>query len=386
MDPEHIQSNLITCNSDLSNLKEIYNQYNVVVVPLDTISLSQKTIEIEATKFYDNFNSFSKKMVSEPSIEEKFVPRLYKSRKAPDDSSGFIHQYNTPIHNILHNNDKLIEAFNIMNPEYSPMKFAPNRLRICRKTCYDANSLHIEGKDILVDENGTVVLKKDEMACIVGLTGNRRFVFWDMTGADLTLLKDYWEKKGKKDFTKINPIWMNNIYPNRRRVIEIDCNNHPMLIMWSESTPHEIASMPSLSAYISPILQYNNSMINNVTSFQPLEYRGLTEHESDLIGMCYNMPGSRWPSNKKAYSYCHVQSYFRWKPDLKDYFIENDKIRIKLPIHGKINQKSQNYRKQLRKRKIKLNNIVFSETMPLFVVDILKMTDKELKMYGFIEY
>ena len=386
MIPELISLKNILVKDDLSDIESIFNKYGVVIIELNSISKQDKIAAIDKTTFYSNLNSFLKDehQVIEPSLSEKLNPKSFKNRKAPDNMAGFIHQYNTPIHQQLHNNDKLVESFIKLNPLYSTKKYAPNRIRISSKTYYKDTSLHIEGDNIFNINGENISLNTEELASIVGLSGKRRFVFWDMYNANLKPLYDYCKKKNNKNFVKIDPLWMNENYPNRRKVIEIDCNEHPMLIIWSESVPHEIASMPSFSAYISPIESYNNTLSSKVTSFQALEYINLTEHESNLIGLCYNMPGLRWPSGKKAYSFCHIQSYFHWKSKLKDYFIENDKIRIKLPKHGTINHKSEEYISELNKRKINLNSIVFSNEMPLFVVDILMMTDKELKLYGFI--
>ena len=102
------------------------------------------------------------------------------------------------------------------------------------------------------NDNGTIRLKNGEIAALVGLTGNRRFVFWDIKNRNLKPLYDYWKKSGGKEFTNLNPKWMEDNYPNCRKVINIDCTECPVIIIWRETTPHEIALSPSLSLYISP--------------------------------------------------------------------------------------------------------------------------------------
>ena len=59
------------------------------------------------------------------------------------------------------------------------------------------------------------------------------------------------------------------------------------------NVPHEIASSPCLSLYMSPIKNFDTKKIveRPITS-QPIEYKGLTIHESDLLGICYEMGGA----------------------------------------------------------------------------------------------
>ena len=117
----------------------------------------------------------------------------------------------------------------------------------------------------------------------IALRGIRRFGFWDLNGADLKPLKDYYEEHGS-EFTLIDPDYMHQHYPGRRRMVNVDCSKTPHIIMWQESNPHEIAGSPSLSIFISPVKGFNTTKIKKVTSYQPVEYLGLTYHESDLLG------------------------------------------------------------------------------------------------------
>ena len=41
-------------------------------------------------------------------------------------------------------------------------------------------------------------------------------------------------------------------YIFQNEFLNIDCSENPYLIVWRETTPHEIAHSPSLSAFISP--------------------------------------------------------------------------------------------------------------------------------------
>jgi hypothetical protein len=154
--------------------------------------------------------------------------------------------------------------------------------------------------------------------------------------------------------------------------------------MWQESTPHEIADSPALSAFISPIDKYETAKIENVLSYQPREYLGLTKHESNLLGLCYEMPGFQWPSGKRCYMFCHTRAYYHYMPKVKPEFLAPGQgFRMKLITTGTINQRDPAYRKKLKKRKIKLPEIAFNENMPNFVTDITLWPDKILKDYGF---
>ena len=185
----------------------------------------------------------------------------------------------------------------------------------------------------------------------------RRFVFWDVK--NLKPLYDYWKKNGEKEFTNLDPEWMEQNYPNCRKVININCNNCPVIIIWRETTPHEIALSPSLSVYISPATKFNDKRIIKVNTMQNKEYEGITIQESNLIGMCYHQPGYLWPSGKKTYSFCHNRAYNKWTPLVKDYFKNNQKLQSRLITSGTINHKSENYRKMLADRNIKLPDRIF---------------------------
>jgi len=70
--------------------------------------------------------------------------------------------------------------------------------------------------------------------------------------------------------------------------------------------------------------------------------------------------------------------YLKTKPN------EKKTIQMKLPTRGTINQKSKDYQRRLKERRIILPKIAFAENTPNFVVDLLDRSDYELKLYGFI--
>ena len=204
----------------------------------------------------------------------------------------------------------------------------------------------------------------------------------------------YWKENGSKNFLKIDPNWMNENYgPNAecvttRKIITVDCKDAIHLIFFNHVLPHEIALSPSLSAFISPITEFNKSNIKKICSFHPAEYLGLTKHESNLLGACYNRPGYEWPSGKSAHL-IHHRAYNFYIDRLKDRYLKTKPdgkktIQMQLPTHGTINQKTEDYQRRLKERGIVLPKIAFAENTPKFVVDLLKRSNYELKLYGFI--
>ena len=231
----------------------------------------------------------------------------------------------------------------------------------------------------LLNDEGKIELIPGEIATIIGLTGIRRFGFWDMKDTNLKPLKDYHDKYGS-EFTLLDPDYMHQHYPSRRRMINIDCNKTPHLIMWRESNPHEIAHSPSLSIFISPVRKFNNTKITKVTSYQPLEYLGLTYHESNMLGLCYNMGGYEWPSGKKLYQFCHHRAYNHFMKKVKPYYMNRGKFQQRLI---NTNQHTAEYKAKLKDMNIVLPDIAHKDT-PNFVVDITKLPIQILKDYGFI--
>jgi len=363
----------------------ILNQYGVAVMELSDISLEDKVEAIRNTKLYSNANSIfdMENQIEDLTMEEKLNPATCKVRKAPDFAQGMVHQYGTPIHQLIQSSGILRSTMDILYG--ANCKYAPNRLRISRKYKLNDASLHIEGLDIFNrdEESGEIELLPGEIATIVGLSGTRRFVFWDLNGQDIEPIYNLWQEK-EKEFTTINPEWMHQNYPGRRRMVTMDCSNHPMLIIWKESTPHEIVGSPALSCFISPIKDFIHDRISKVTSAQPIEYCGLTQHETDLVGLCYQLPGSHWPSGKKTYALCHYRAYSHYGPKIRNEFMENGKFQMRL-ISGNVDQHTPEYREGLEDRGIVLPEIMFLETTPNMVNDIMEWSDTILRDYGFIE-
>ena len=368
--------------NDPAAIKNAILQHGVAIVPLMNISTEHRNAVLDATKFYANVNELYKEPLTEPTLDEKLRPKTFKPRKAPMGASGMINEYFTPLH-MLFEQDENIQQ--IMNALYGDnCKRAPNRLRITSKFKFVPNSLHIEGKDIF---QGNKLVPNADFGCIAAISGTRRFVFWDMKDADATALREYWNSKGGKNFTSIDPLWMQQHYPGRRRMITVDCSKYMHLIFWTECWPHEIAQSPSLSAFLSPIHDFNRDVIKRVCSYHPPEYLGLTKHDSNLLAVCYNRPGYEWPSGKSAHL-IHARAYNFYIDRLDSRYLDLNKkgdltIQMQLPLHGHINQKTATYRQRLNDRGIKLPDIAFHADTPNFVVDLLELPDNVLIKYGF---
>ena len=369
---------------------ELLKTLGCAIVSLDDISTAERNKALAATKFYQNANiMLETNPIKEPTLAEKLNPAKFKKRKAPDAASGMVHQYFTPLHHILHGSAQLRSVFDTIYGR--TMIYAPNRLRIGNRFKFDDNSLHIEGKNIFEVKDGKIKLLPGSIACIAGISGQRRFVFWDMNGANLKPMYDYWVKNGRKFWTKPDPQWMQQHYAGRRRMVTVDCSKRPHLILWSESTPHEIANSPSLSAFISPIEKFDTNKITKAkaTSYHPPEYLGLTYHESNLLGCCYNLPGFSWPAGKKAYAFCHSRAYAFYIDRIRDRYTKlNSKgkktFQQALLTNGTVDQHTAAYQQALERRGIKLPAVAFKTSTPNFVVDLLTLPDQTLRNYGFI--
>lgn len=382
--PEPIEipaANIIV--NDVNEASLILKKYGVAVIPIP-IDKNEMEMAFKETKFYNTANDMfiEEHKVEEPSLFEFNTPSKYKNRKAGDNAQGMIHQYGTPLHTLLQTNTTVR---NTMKSLYGgDIKYLPNRLRVCRKFKNNCNTLHIEAHELFEEVDGELRLIPGEIASLVGLTGVRRFVFWDLNDIDLKPLKEYHDKHGS-EFTLIDPDYMHKHYPNRRRMVNIDCRNTPHMIIWQESNPHEIASSPSISLYISPVKKFNNTKITKVTSYQPLEYLGLTYHESDMLGLCYNMGGFEWPSGKKLYQFAHHRAYNHYMPKIDKYYKRlHGKFQQKLVRNGKVDQHTPEYKAKLKDMKILLPEIAFDKDTPNFVVDITKIPINILQDYGFV--
>ena len=367
---------------DVGQISLTLQKYGVAVVPIPVVKEEMEKA-FKETMFYSTANSIftEEHQVDEPTLDEFYNPASFKKRKAGDDTQGMIHQYGTPLHTLIQSNPVVRS---IMKTLYGDeIHYLPNRLRVSRKFKNNDNSLHIEAHELFKEVDGEIQLIPGHVATLVGLTGIRRFVFWDMNEADLKPLKDYHDKYGS-EFTSIKPEYMHTHFPGRRRMVNIDCNDTPHMILWQESNPHEIASSPSISLYISPVSNFNNTIISNVTSYQPDEFIGLSYHQSNLLALCYNMGGFEWPSGKKLYQFCHHRAYKHFIPKIKNHFTVKNKFKQKLPNNGFINQHSHTYKMKLNSRGIVLPDIAFNSNTPPFYNDISSLPDFILKDYGFI--
>ena len=382
-DPINVPTKDILAKSP-EEVQKILSRYGVAVIALP-VDKAEMAKALKETKFYNTANSMFKDefKVAEPTAEELSNPAKYKKRKAGDDAQGMIHQYGTPLHTLIQMNPTLRATMSALYGR--DINYLPNRLRISRKFKNNDKTLHIEAHELFrTNKEGKIELIPGEVAMTIALRGTRRFGFWDLNGADLKPLKDYYEEHGS-EFTLVDPDYMHQHYPGRRRMVNVDCSETPHVIMWQESNPHEIAGSPSLSIFVSPVKGFNTTKITKVTSYQPIEYLGLTYHESDLLGLCYNMGGFEWPSGKKLYQYVHHRAWFHYKDKTKDEYKVNGKFRQRLILTGKVDQHTTEYQAKLKEMKIVLPEKAFHRSMPNFVVDITKLPITILKDYGFIK-
>jgi len=382
-DPINVPTKDILATSS-SEVQKMLSKFGVAVLALP-VDKKKMDAALKETKFYNTANAMFKDefKVDEPTAEELSNPAKYKKRKAGDDAQGMLHQYGTPIHTLIQMNPVLRATMTALYGR--DIHYLPNRLRISRKFKNNAKTLHIEAHELFRTNNeGDIELIPGDVAMTIALRGTRRFGFWDLNGADLKPLKDYHEEHGS-EFTLLDPDYMHQHYPGRRRMVNVDCSETPHIIMWQESNPHEIAGSPSLSIFVSPVKGFNNTKIKKVTSYQPIEYLGLTYHESDLLGLCYNMGGFEWPSGKKLYQYVHHRAWCHYKDKTKDEYKIDGKFRQRLIKTGKIDQHTAEYQARLNELKIELPAIAFHKDTPNFVVDITKLPITLLKDYGFIK-
>ena len=382
-DPINVPTEDILAKSP-AEVQQILDRYGVAVIalPVDKVEMEKA---LKETKFYNTANAMFKDefKVAEPTVEELKTPAKYKKRKAGDDAQGMLHQYGTPLHTLIQMNPTLRATMSSLYGR--DINYLPNRLRISRKFKNNGKTLHIEAHELFrTNKEGEIELIPGEVAMTIALRGTRRFGFWDLNGADLNPLKDYYEEHGS-EFTLVDPDYMHQHYPGRRRMVNVDCDETPHVIMWQESNPHEIAGSPSLSIFVSPVKGFNNTEITKVTSYQPIEYLGLTYHQSDLLGLCYNMGGYEWPSGKKCYQYVHHRAWCHYRDKTKDEYKINGKFRQRLILTGEVDQHTTEYQAKLKEMKIELPEKVFHRSMPNFVVDITKLPITILKDYGFIK-
>ena len=188
--PEPIEipaTNIIV--NDVNEASLILKKYGVAVIPIP-IDKNEMEMAFKETKFYNTANDMfiEEHKVEEPSLFEFNTPSKYKNRKAGDNAQGMIHQYGTPLHTLLQTNTTVR---NTMKSLYGgDIKYLPNRLRVCRKFKNNCNTLHIEAHELFEEVDGELRLIPGEIASLVGLTGVRRFVFWDLNDIDLKQLKE----------------------------------------------------------------------------------------------------------------------------------------------------------------------------------------------------
>lgn len=345
---------------------------------------------LNKTQFYRTANAIFKDefKIKEPTLDQKLNPKKIIN-KAPDSSQGWIHQYATPIHHLVQQDGVFRNAMKEIEG-METLKFMQNRLRYSRKYKLDPKTLHFDGFPFKEKDGKIIWDDKPLTATIIGLAGIRRYCWWDIKNCDLKPIYDYWAKQ-KKAFTLIDPKFMETHYAGCRRMVDVDCSQHIHIIIFLENIPHEIASSPCLSLYLSPIKEFDTKKIckNPITS-QPIEYKGLSMHDSDLLGICYEMGGAEWPSHKKLYQSYHQRAYAHYQPRTREEYLLTTPAgkkchRMKLITTGEINQKSEEYKRKLKERNITLPKIAFEKDTPLFVTDILKFPDQILKDYGFIK-
>ena len=377
---------------NLSNLVNTLDTYGVAIVRLKNISTGHRNRLLMRTKFYANANQILKPehQIKELTLKEKCHPETIKPRKAPDSSQSWINQYGTPLHHLIEQDEDFRQAMETI--EGKPVtKYMQNRIRLgSKKLSVDPKTLHFDGHPFEEQcEDSEISFTKNPLtATIIGLTGTRRFCWWDMKDQNLKAIYDHWVDKGKKAFTNIDPQFMNAAYPSSRRIVDVDCSKQIHLIIFRECIPHEIANSPSISIFISPIKEFAQDK-ESITSIHPPEYNNLTKHETNLLGYCYNRNGVVWPSGKKSWGFCHTRANNHWVKKVKSRYIVknkkgNDAIKMQLPEGGKYDQHTTEYQEKLKTRNIKLPAIAYAATTPNFLVDIASLPEIILKEHGFI--
>jgi len=151
--PTAIPTSTVLASSP-EEIKPLLAQHGVAVIALTDVAIVDKILALHNTQFY-------------------------RTRKAPDAASGFVHQYGTPIHTLIQGSPILRNSMNTLYDKERAI-YAPNRLRHTRKFKFNNNTLHIEGLNLFEfdEEAQTASLVPGEVATIVGLAGQRRFVFW----------------------------------------------------------------------------------------------------------------------------------------------------------------------------------------------------------------
>ncbi len=388
--PQSITPGTLTVE-DNANLISILDTHGVAIVPLKNISTDERNRTLGQVEFYKNANQILKEefKVKELTLEEKLNPASIKKRKAPDSSQSWINQYGTELHHLIEQDTDFRNSMEII--EGKPVtNFQQNRMRLGKKKfSVDKNSLHFDGHPFEEpDENGNITFSKNPLtATIIGLTGIRRFCWWDLKGKDLRPIYDHWVEKGSKSFTNIDPEFMNTTYPNSRRIVDVDCSEIINLIIFRECIPHEIANSPSISIFISPIKEFDQNK-ESTTSFHPPEYDELTKHETNKLGYCYNRNGIVWPSGKKSWAFCHNRAYKHWVGKIKPRYIGknklgNDTIKMQLPEGGEYDQHTVEYQEKLKSRNIILPKVAFELTTPNFILDIANLPEAILMDHGF---
>jgi len=309
---------------DITNARQKILERGVAVYALKGISKEVRDAAVKKTPFYANVNDLFKEPVKEPTLEQKLNPKSVPKQRVPMAAQGFINEYFTPIHSLINGNLEVGALFDAIYQRKT--KRAINRLRLCQKSKIDRNSLHIEGEQIFTKDSASDQMRLNpnpEIGCIAAITGIRSFVYWDISRENSDNMHKYWREKGSKNFLKIDPNWMQEHYGDYRRIVQVDCKDNIHLIFFNHVLPHEIALSPSLSAFISPITEFNQTKVKKICSFHPPQYLGLTKHESNLLGACYNRPGFEWPSGKSAHL-IHHRAYNFYIDRLKRTLPENE--------------------------------------------------------------
>jgi len=372
-----------------NDLVTVLDTYGVAIVPLKNISTGERNRNLMRVKFYQNANQILKPehQIRELTLKEKCHPETIKTRKAPDSTQSWINQYGTPLHHLIEQDQDFRTAMETIE---GVTKFMQNRMRLgAKKLSVNEKTLHFDGCPF-EEKNGEVTFSKNPLtATIIGLTGVRRFCWWDIKGKDLKPIYNHWITKGSKSFTNIDPEFMNATYPGCRRMVDVDCSKQIHLIIFRECIPHEIATSPSISIFIAPIKEFDQSK-ETVTSFHPPEYRNLTKHETNLLGYCYNRNGITWPSGKKSWAFCHNRAYKHWVDKIKPRYVAKNNmgkntIMMQLPEGGKYDQHTAEYQARLSARNIELPRVAFKSTTPNFMLDITSLPDSVLRDHGFIK-
>lgn len=221
-----------------------------------------------------------------------------------------------------------------------------NRWRVSQGGPEGPTDIHMEGRF-----TGTDRVFEEDLSFIVGIGGQRSFVWWEGTAIDPIIrnkVGEAYRRKASRNFALFKGPEVTSLIGNCRSRIVFDAQKY--ILVFIEGVMHEVdAKYPSTSLFISPFdpQTVTSTHPKERTPFQKNCYQppafnndSLTNRDTEVIGLLYHQPGSYWPSNKISYQYSNTQALFHHYPKMRSRYkrTEHDKISIcnQLPDWGKV--------------------------------------------------